>query len=164
MAIKTLSHSKKVLFYNVFILTKLTYLFKFFHLPFLAKGDGGAVGIIETLARGSLVRFANGSAYAYPFLIAPPDRVGPFPPIRDAWALSLSTLAAQASLGDWDGQTLVSGHLGDRDSLRISRHIRTAGNDFVASALGEVADLVPFVASEHIKDTGPRSVAIFTTF
>ena len=155
VAVKALSHSRKVLTYNVFIITKLTYLFKFFHLPFLAKGDGGAEGIIETQARRLLVRFANGSAYAYPFLIAPLDRVGPYPPIRDAWALSLSTLAAQANLEDWDGQTQVSGRFGDCNSLRISAHIRTAGNDFVASVLGEVVDMVPFVSSDHVKDTGP---------
>ena len=77
--IKGLSHAKRVLAYNVFIVTLISYHIKFFHLPYTIASTGGAEGIIQTEAR-RLIRYHNGSAYSYVFLISPLDRVGPSPP------------------------------------------------------------------------------------
>ena len=132
-AFRTLSHASRVLAYNVFVITKISYLIKFFHIPFSQKATACSEGVIKARAR-QLILPVRG-AYHYPFLVASPDLASPAPPLRDAWALSMSTLIDQADLWDWHGQGATDGsvvtHPGDKDSMRISRHIRSAAADFV---------------------------------
>ena len=48
----------------------------------------------------------------------------------------------------------------DKDSMRVSLHIRSAATDFVCMVLGEVAVGVPFRSDDHIKATGEPSANI----
>ena len=151
---KTLSHAKRVLAFNVFIATKLSYHTRFFHLPYTTRRLDGAQGIVEAWASRLIIRF--GSAYKYVFLISPPSLVGPGPPLRDAWATSMAALACQTDLSLWDGDTVAGWPGGPENpsSMRISRHARSAAHDYVASVLADT-DPLPFVASDHIKEDGP---------
>ena len=71
--------------------------------------------------------------------------------MRDAWALSLSTLASQADLSQWDGDAVVRTYPNDKESMRISLHVRSVTTDFVCMVLGEVAVGVPFRSDDHIR-------------
>ena len=132
-AFRTFSHASRVLAYNVFVITKLSYLVKFFHIPFSQRSTACTEGVVRARAR-QLILPVRG-AYHYPFLVASPDLASPAPPIRDAWALSMSTLIDQSDLWEWHGQGATDGSVvtypGDEDSMRISRHIRSAASDFV---------------------------------
>ena len=128
-----LSHASRVLAFNVFIITKISYLVKFFHIPFTQRASACAEGTIKEQARRLILPVLG--AYPYCFLIAPPHLASPGNPVRDAWALSMSTLIDQSDLWEWQGDGATDGSVkfvpGDKDSMRISRHIRSAAADFV---------------------------------
>jgi ribonuclease HI len=125
-----LSHASRVLAYNTFIITKVSYLVKFFHIPFSQRPSAGAEGIIKAQARSLLLPVR--AAYHYQFLVAPPSITSPGPPITDAWALSMSVLVDQCDLMQWDGLSNDDIDIDDGDvhTMRISVHIQSAGGDF----------------------------------
>ena len=148
-AFRTLSHASRVLAYNVFVITKLSYLVKFFHIPFSQSPTACAEGVVKARARQLILPVR--AAYHYPFLVVSPDLASPAPPVRDAWALSMSTLIDQSDLWEWHGQGATDGSVitypEDRDSMRISRHIRSATTDFVCritAATDAAFDASPF--------------------
>jgi endonuclease/exonuclease/phosphatase family metal-dependent hydrolase len=101
-AFRSLSHAHRVLAFNVFIITIISYLIKFYLLPYTERALGCAEGRIQQAARRLVIRSAT--AYKYIHLISPRNITSPCPPLRDAWATSVASLAAQAKLSDWDGR------------------------------------------------------------
>lgn len=132
-SLRPLPHHSRVQVYNTFILTKLSYLIKFFPIPYKDR----STQCTEGLARAQACRLVLPlpAAYNYSFLISPPSRCSPSPPVLDPWAWSTSALVCQNDLGDWDGEGggdgTVTCDLGDWESMRISRQVRSAGADFV---------------------------------
>ena len=150
-AFLVLSHTHRVLAYNVYIITKISYIVKFFHIPFTERALSCVEGVIQHTARNLIIR--SHTAYKYFHLVGPKGIVSPCPPTRDPWAISISTLAAQADLSEWEGVTVVLRDEELTNSLKISNHIRAAAQDYVAYALGELPANTPFQASLHTKDS-----------
>ena len=132
VALRSLDHKARVIAYNTFILTKLSYLMKFFHIPYTDK-TACTEGRAKALARKLILPLPG--AYHHSFLVSNPKRFSPSPPARDAWALSMATLISQNNLHQWQGEGEEEGsvtfHPEDLFSMRISRHIRSAAADFV---------------------------------
>jgi ribonuclease HI len=143
--LKHLSHMHRVITFNVFIITKISYLVKFYPLPYTHKAKGCPQTTIERVARRLVIR--SHTAYPYFHLISPNTAASPGTPLRDAWALSLSTLAAQADLTAWEGATKVT--IPSSDSMLISHSIQAAGAEFVTYALGELPADEEFKAADH---------------
>ena len=128
-SVRSLHHASRVTVFNVFLLTKLSYIMNYYSLPYDTTASS-AVGVVERVATKLVINF--NCAYPYVHLIQPPDRLGPSPPLRDAWIVSIATLAAQAELGEWDGVMEVTPVRGSHNSLRISQHIRASAVDFIS--------------------------------
>jgi hypothetical protein len=94
-AARCLPHDSRVLVFNTFLFTKLSYIMNFYSLPY-GEGCLSAVAVLERIARRLVINFNN--AYIYEHLIQRSDRFGPSPPIRDGWITSISILAAKAAL------------------------------------------------------------------
>ena len=151
-AVRLMHHANRVAAYNIFMFTKLSYLINFYSIPY-REGAKAMNTKVESCASRLIVNF--NCAYSYVHLIQPHDRLGPSPAVRDFWAISIATLAAQADLAQWDGLTEVvpSDHL--NSSLRISSHVQACGADFVTShLLGCEREGVPvvFTASDFVRD------------
>ena len=100
------------------------------------------------MARRLVIRTAN--AYPYFHLISPLKIAGPGTPLRDAWATSLATLAAQADLSKWEGATGTLHH--DEvwsESMLMTNHVTAAATDFVSYVLGELPTGSEFHAADH---------------
>ena len=128
-AARCLPHASRVLVFNTFLFTKLSYIMNFYSLPF---GEGGlsAVVVLERVAKRLVINFNN--AYIYQHLIEPPDRFGPSPPLRDGWITSVATLAAKADPQPFDGVTWVEEIKGAKNSLSMKVHIKASLNDFIS--------------------------------
>ena len=96
----------------------------------------------------------------------PGSRVGKLPAVKDIWALSISTLAAQADLKQWNGGTRTNGLAHDMfgkqcKTLLISDHISVSARDFICSHLGGIYDndagVTPFRAEDFIGATAART-------
>ena len=151
---RRLAHASRVLAYNTFVITKISYLVNFFHIPFSSRAAACVEGKIKDHARKLVLPVR--AAYHYPFLIAPPDRASPGPPIRDAWALSMSTLVDQCDLWQWHGHGATDGSVvvypDDNLSMRISKHLRSAGADFVCKVTASTGEAFDAGIFDH--DTG----------
>ena len=161
-ALKHLAHSARVLAYNTFIFSKISYLIRFFHVPYTTKAGEGAEGVITRHAR--LITLPLPHAYSYTFLVSPDNKVSPPSAVRDAWATSMAMLVEQADLRSWQGQGEEDGSItcypGDNDSMRISRHVRSAAIDFVCRVTADTG--AAFDAAPFEKDTGAgRRKAIY---
>lgn len=160
-ALRSFSHSSRIFTYNTFIITKISYLIKFFHLPFSTKASASAEGKIK--ARAWEILLPIRAAYHYSFLISPTSRTSPGVPARDAWAWALATLVDQCDLHQWHGQGDVDGsvdfHPEDYESMRISRHIRSAGAEFVCRVTAHTG--TAFDAEIFDLEGGTRRKAIY---
>ena len=133
VSIKALSHHNRVITVNVFITTKLSYLIKFFTLPFTAHAKSCAEGVVKEVVRGLILRYGGkGTAYPYCYLVTLSDQVSPGPPLRDLWAVGTSTLATSISLDEWDGLVVAPTFPEAAHSLRMSLHAKAAGVDLVS--------------------------------
>ena len=74
------------------------------------------------------INFRN--AYPDTHLIQHKDRLGPSPPLRDGWTVSISTLAAKADPSHLDMATDVERIPGAHNSLLIKTHIEASLVDF----------------------------------
>ena len=147
-AMKQLSHMHRVITFNVFIFTKISYLIKFYILPYTKRALACAEGVIEEVARRLVIRTTN--AYPYFHLISPLKIASPGTPLRDAWATSIAMLAAQADLTRWDGVAQTISHDDEwSESMRMSTHVTAAGSDFVSYVLGELPPDAVFRAADH---------------
>ena len=157
-----LSHASRVLVYNTFIITKMSYLVKFFHIPFKREARACVEGRIKARAMGLLLTIRH--SYSYPYLVVPDSMTSPSPPIKDAWILSMSTLIAQADLWQWHGQGAVDHSVitypEDSNSMCMSRHVRSAATDFVCRVTAETE--AAFDAAAFDKDTGSARRASIT--
>ena len=151
---RRLAHASRVLAYNTFIITKISYLVKFFHIPFSLRASTCVEGKIKDHVRKLVLPVR--AAYHYPFLVAPTHLTSPGPPVRDAWALSMSTLVDQCDLWDWHGHGATDGSVvvfpDDRHSMRISKHLRSAGADFVCKVTAHTGEAFDAAIFDH--DTG----------
>ena len=132
--IRRLPRHKRVLFFNIFIFSKLRYLLDFFPLPF-GKSAQSAEAQVRHLARICTIRY-NGTAYPYYHLVQPPHRFGPAPAVWDGWALSMANMAAQADLTQFHGATSVPKRPDLENSLHISDLIQLNAMDFVCYDIG----------------------------
>ena len=154
VGLKALSHANRVLTVNVFIVTKLSYLCKFFHVPYTLVASTCVEGVLKRHAQRLIVRF-GGTAYSYEYLVALPDLVSPGPPLRDVWAASISNLATTVDLSQWNGVTSLVVKPEEGNSLRMTRHALTAAQDFVSYVLGELPEGSPFVSSHFTEGEAP---------
>ena len=76
------SHSHRVLAVNIYIITKISYLVKFFNIPSSELQPTYAEGAIKTAAAALIIR--SKTAYPYFHLVGPKTIVSPCPPIRDS--------------------------------------------------------------------------------
>ena len=127
--VRTMSHPQRVAVFNIFLFSKLTYIMNFYSIPYGYDANSLNV-VVREIAMRLIPNFNR--AYPYVFLIQPPDRLGPSPPVRDVWNVSTATLAAQADLSLWDGITSVSRAKGDTRSMLISEHVRASVTDFIS--------------------------------
>ena len=139
-AFKQLSYSKRVLLFNVFIMSMFVYLCRFFLFP---TGKGQLEDRVLRLIRRHIISY--GTAYKHFHLYASRHRVGKLPAVKDIWAMSIAMLAAQANLEQWDGATKTNGKAHgmfgkECSSMLIEEQIRIAGMDFVCSHLGGIYD------------------------
>ena len=81
-AFRRLSHVSRVLAYNVFVITKLSYLVKFLHISFSQRSKSCTERVVKARARRLILPVRG--AYHYPFLVASSDLTSPAPPIKDA--------------------------------------------------------------------------------
>ena len=148
---RKLPHASRVMVFNTFLLSKLTYIMEFYSLPY-GSGHLSAVAVVERVAARLVINFRN--AYSYTHLIQHKDRLGPSPPLRDGWTVSISTLAAKADPSHLDMATDVERIPGAHNSLLIKTHIEASLVDFVSWHL-HGCDLlnVPrcFVAADFFK-------------
>ena len=154
VGLKALSHANRVLTVNVFIVTKLSYLCKFFHVPYTLVASTCVERVLKRHAQRLIVRF-GGTAYSYEYLVALPDLVSPGPPLRDVWAASVSNLATTVDLSQWNGVTSLVVKPEEGNSLRMTRHALTAAQDFVSYVLGELPEGSPFVSSHFTEGEAP---------
>ena len=145
---RSLSKTRRVMLYNVFIITILSYIMKFFPIPYTKEGKGDAESVAAAAARRLILRYGMGTDYPYVYLVSPLNTTGPGTLVRDPWAVSVSTLASQSDLSCWDGVTEVPEH--KNSTMRISKHIHNAAADFVKLALHISS---PFRAVDHIKNS-----------
>ena len=148
--LKSVSHSGRVLGFNVFLFSKLSYIMNFYNIPY--DDEHKAVSIVhrvQAVARKAILRYGMGTDYPYCHLLSPLDRVSPGKPVRDAWAVSVSTLAAQANLMDWNGQSVVE--VDYTHTMIMSKHVHNAAAEFVCYALASLPDGTPFDAEEHVR-------------
>ena len=130
-SLRRMPHWKRVLAFNVFIVTLFSYLFKFFALPYtpLAADLSDAEGQVRAAAMRLIVKYA-GKAYPYPYLTSHLSFVGPGPPIRDTWAWSTAILADQADLTEWHDRTTVPDMAATEvPTMSMSSHAHNAGAD-----------------------------------
>ena len=93
--VRRLHHASRVTVFNVFIFSKLSNLMNFYSIPYGVTSSSVNV-VVERIASRMIINFNH--AFLYSHLIRPVTRFGPSPPVRDAWAVSVATLAAQADL------------------------------------------------------------------
>ena len=74
-AFRNFSHTHRVLAFNVFILSKLSYLLNFFNIPVTDRRLSCAVGVIEKAARTLIIR--SKTAYHYFHLVGPGSIASP---------------------------------------------------------------------------------------
>ena len=154
LAVKQLSHQHRVITFNVFIITKISYLIKFYQLPYTQKASTCCQSIIEGVARKLVIRSVT--AYPYYHLISPHSITSPGTPLRDAWAMSVSTLAAQADLTKWEGVSIARPEGSWSDSMLMSTHVQAAATDFVTYVLGELPAGAEFHAEDHTFATSSK--------
>jgi hypothetical protein len=104
--VRRLHHASRVTVFNVFVFSKLSYLMNFYSIPY--GNSSSVVATVERIASRMIVNFNH--AYPYFHLIQPTSRFGPSPPVRDPWAVSIATLAAQADILRWDGAVSTHTH------------------------------------------------------
>ena len=132
--VRKLPRHKRVLFFNVFIFSKLRYFLDFFPLPF-GQSAHSVEAQVRHLARLCTIRY-NGTAYPYYHLVQPPHRFGPAPAVWDGWALSVANMPAQADLTQFHGATSVPKRPDLENSLLISDLIQLNAMDYVCYDIG----------------------------
>ena len=88
-ATRKLSHANRILAFNVFLTSKISYLIKFYSLPYHPHTKAKGEGAIRAQARHMLIRY-HGTAFPYAYLIMPHCVVSPSPPLRDPWAWAMT--------------------------------------------------------------------------
>ena len=151
-----LSYPQRVLLFNVFLISMLVYISRFFIFP---AGAGELEARIVRIIRTRIITY-KGSAYKHFHLYQPHDRVGKLPAVRNIWALNVAMLAEQADLHVWDKITqLPTAANQENNSMIIADHIRQCAEDFVCSSLG---GLYPheddrFLADQFVKNTRAKT-------
>ena len=130
-ALKKMSLGRRILVFNIFIFSMLTYLNFYFPIPYAEKT--GAEYRLHHLVSRHIIHYRTG--YPRFHLIEPSSRVGPQPSLIDPLARSTAILAAQAPLSEYDGvsdQTpLMETQRRLGDSLIIEDCIAVAAAEFV---------------------------------
>ena len=129
IVVKWMSHQKRVVTYNVFILPILSYLYNFFNFPYDIGEPDSALARIRKAASDLIISFTHG--YSYQHLLGGSDSISSLPPLRDVTAASMATKAAQADVSQWHGyqrgELVELFNSSSVNDMRISQHIRIAG-------------------------------------
>jgi hypothetical protein len=127
--VKWMSHQKRVVTYNVFILPILSYLYNLFNFPYDIGEPDSALARIRKAASNLIISFTHG--YSYQHLLGGSDRISSLPPLRDVTAASMATKAAQADVSQWHGyqrgELVELFNSSSVNDMRISQHIHIAG-------------------------------------
>ena len=132
---KELSHAKRVMIFNVFIISILSYIANFYIFPYdidplFVKPKDSLLAKVRRAACVIIIPY-GGNGYDYVHLVGGKDRIASLPPIRDITALSYATLGAKANLEEWDQLHREDLPTLDSKSMQIKKQIRAAGRDIV---------------------------------
>ena len=131
-ALRHLPTQARVRVFNIYIIPLLSYLFQFYILPHKELGNR-----LRDIIRRKVISF-NGGAHKYIHLITPSTKFGLTSPLRDIWALNITTLASQFNFSSLEGATTATApgleYLttpGEWNGLAIDAHIACAALDLV---------------------------------
>ena len=122
--IKAMTPARRPLIINIFLTPLFSYIAPHHAIPYLGESSITAVRAITMRA---VVSF-GGTAYEYSHLIAHTDEFGLAYPLKDLWAYSVVTLAAQFDFAQLDGVTTAPRM---EPSNRILKTIEASACDFV---------------------------------
>ena len=123
-AMRSMTPSRRTLTINIFLTPLFSYIAPFHAIPYLGEASVTAVRAITMRA---VVSF-GGTAYRYEHLIALTSSFGIAYPLKDLWAYSVVTLAAQYDFDQLDGITTAPR---EKPSNRIFKTIEASAFDFV---------------------------------
>ena len=123
-AIRTMTPSRRTLVPNIFLIPLFSYIAPFHPLPYTGKIS---ITAIRTATQKAIVSF-NGTAYGYDHLVALTATFSMTYPLKDIWAYSVVTLAAQYDLTQLEGATTAPRK---GVSNRIKESIEASAFDFV---------------------------------
>jgi ribonuclease HI len=127
--VRKLSHAMRILVFNTFLFTKLSYIMQYYSLPYGA-GKSSTVAVVERVAATLIINFHN--AYSYTHLLQQSNRLGPSPALRDGWITSVAVLAAKADPADFDGITTIKEHTGGTHPLLMTDHTKASLVEFIS--------------------------------
>ena len=154
-ALRFLPTQARISIFNIHITPLLSYITRFYILPYKELGNK-----IRNIMRRKIISF-NGSAHKFIHLCTPPSLFGPSTPLRDIWALNVSTLASQFDFNSIQivnskavlpGKRYINDDGPDWNGLLISDHIACAAleflNDIIPKKNGK-PDLSPLDMSKY---------------
>ena len=118
-ALSHLSIQKRIIIFNIYLLTLFSYLIHFYMIP----EDLGKK--IRDICRRHIINF-NGGGFKYIHLITPSSEMGFKTPLRDPWAVAVSTLASKFDLNRATGVNFAvvreKPYLNDSDQRTPFKH------------------------------------------
>ena len=154
-ALRFLPTHARISIFNIHITPLFSYITRFYILPYKELGNK-----IRNIMRRKIISF-NGSAHKFIHLCTPPTQLGLSTPLRDIWALNVSTLASQfdfTSIQIVNSKAILPGKLyinddgPDWNGLLISDHIACAALEFLNDIIPKkdgLPDLTPLDMSRY---------------
>ena len=102
--IKSMTPSRRTLIINIFLTPLFSYIAPHHAIPYLGETS---ITVVRAITMRAVVSF-GGTAYEYSHLIAHTDEFGLAYPLKDLWAYSVVTLAAQFDFAQLDGVTTAA--------------------------------------------------------
>ena len=140
-ALRKMSLAKRIHTANVFVMSMLSYVLRFYPLP----GPDEDMPLPPQLYSQLRALFSKhiityrGSGYKYFHLLQPSSRFGPVPALKDFWSYSIASGAARFDLTQLDGLTKVPSYVSP-NSLLITNLDRACAHDFMAEDLSVQED------------------------